>query len=82
MMPSALFTADMADSAKLHIEEARADMTGQRDRWQQQPRPSPPQIADQRDAGRAADNGGDSGRTLVWRPTTAGPSFTSKEDRR
>jgi hypothetical protein len=35
MMPSAVFTADMADSAKLHIEEARADMTGQRDRWQQ-----------------------------------------------
>jgi hypothetical protein len=27
--PSALFTTDMADSAKLHIEEARADMTGQ-----------------------------------------------------
>ena len=44
MMPSAVFTVDMADSAKLHIEEARADMTGQRDRWQQ---PSPREIADQ-----------------------------------
>ena len=45
-MPSALFTADMADSAKPHIEEARADMTGQRDR-QQQGKAIARQIADE-----------------------------------
>jgi hypothetical protein len=39
--------------------ERLADMTGQRDRWQQQAKADTPQIADQRDAGRAADARGE-----------------------
>ena len=44
MMPSAVFTADMADSAKLHIEEARADIPGSATGGSSTPRPSPPQL--------------------------------------
>ena len=41
------------------LRERLADMTARRDSWQQQVEAVNRQIADQRDAGRAADNGGD-----------------------